>query len=63
MDKAKLIAQLMTTFLGELEEHVRALNRDLLALEKNPTGDERARSERLKELFRTAHSLKGAAPR
>src|SRR5947199_267336 len=49
----------MTTFLEELEEHVGALNRDLLALEKGPAGPERA--ERLTTLFRTAHSLKGAA--
>lgn len=58
MDKEKLIQRLMATFLGELEEHVRALNRDLLALEKDP-GDGRA--EILKTLFRTVHSLKGAA--
>ena len=55
----KLIQRLMATFLEELEEHVRAFNRDLLALEKNP--DARERAERLKTLFRTAHSLKGAA--
>lgn len=48
----------MATFLGELEEHIRALERDALALEKDP-GDGRA--ERWKTLFRTAHSLKGAA--
>ena len=35
------------------------LNRDLLALEKDPLGEERA--ERVRTLFRTAHSLKGAA--
>ena len=59
MDKDQLIKRLMKTFLEELEEHVGALNRDLLALEKDPSGQERA--ERLKTLFRTAHSLKGAA--
>jgi len=48
----------MATFLGELEEHVRTLNRDLLALEKD-TGEGRA--ELLVSLFRTVHSLKGAA--
>ena len=34
MDKDPLIKRLMATFLEELEEHVAALNRDLLALEK-----------------------------
>jgi len=59
VDKAKLITRLMNTFLDELQEHVRALNRESLALEKNPAEAERAR--RLQELLRTAHSLKGAA--
>ena len=59
MDKAKLITRLMNTFLDELQEHVRVLNRESLALEKNPAEAERAR--RLQELLRTAHSLKGAA--
>src|SRR5262245_24841451 len=59
MDKEKLVKRLMATFLEELEDHVRALNRDLLALEKDAAGAERA--ELLKTLFRTAHSLKGAS--
>src|SRR5437016_2616369 len=49
----------MTTFLEELEEHVGALNRDLLALEKET--DRKKRADLLQVLFRTAHSLKGAA--
>ncbi|MBI5444351.1 MAG: Hpt domain-containing protein, partial [Deltaproteobacteria bacterium] len=59
MDQDKLIQRLMATFLAELDEHVRALNRDLLALEKEPTPS--ARAELVTTLFRTAHSLKGAA--
>jgi two-component system chemotaxis sensor kinase CheA len=59
MDQDTLLQQLMATFLDELEENVAALNRDLLALEKEPEGPGRA--ERLRTLFRTAHSLKGAA--
>ncbi|HYT95404.1 MAG TPA: Hpt domain-containing protein, partial [Gemmataceae bacterium] len=59
MDKNTLIQRLMATFLEELNEHVRTLNQDLLALEKTPTSEERA--QRLKSLFRTTHSLKGAA--
>jgi two-component system chemotaxis sensor kinase CheA len=59
MDKTKLMQRLMATFLEELEEHVRKLNQDLLALEKELSAEERATC--LKEIFRTAHSLKGAA--
>jgi two-component system chemotaxis sensor kinase CheA len=59
MDRDQLLKQLMAVFLGELEEHVRTMNRDLLRLEKAPALPER--SEILQELFRTAHSLKGAA--
>jgi two-component system chemotaxis sensor kinase CheA len=59
MDREQLVQRLMATFLGELEEHARALNRDLLALEKTPQGP--ARAELCKTLFRSAHSLKGAA--
>src|ERR1700758_1339785 len=59
MDKTKMMQRLLATFLEELEEHARHFNQELLALEKNPAPAERA--ERLKTLFRTVHSLKGAA--
>jgi two-component system chemotaxis sensor kinase CheA len=59
MDRNKLIERLMATFLDELDEHVRTLNTELLALEKG--GEEEERASRLKDLFRAAHSLKGAA--
>jgi two-component system chemotaxis sensor kinase CheA len=59
MNRDQLIERLMTTFLEELGEHVAALNRDLLALEKETDAGKRA--ELLQTLFRTAHSLKGAA--
>lgn len=59
MDRDELIRKLMGTFLAELEEHVQALNRDLMALEDSPEPEDKA--ERIKVLFRTAHSLKGAA--
>lgn len=57
MDTDRLTQRLMATFLGELEDHLRALERDLLALEKEPA----AAAGLFKTLFRTAHSLKGAA--
>jgi two-component system, chemotaxis family, sensor kinase CheA len=59
MDKDALIRRLMKTFLIELDEHVQALERDLLVLERNATAEVRA--EVFRNLFRTGHSLKGAA--
>jgi two-component system chemotaxis sensor kinase CheA len=59
MDKDQLVKRLMTTFLEEVDEHVRALNRGLLDLKRNSDGPERG--EQVRKLFRTAHSLKGAA--
>jgi two-component system chemotaxis sensor kinase CheA len=55
----QLRERLLRTFLRELDERVQALNRALLALEKGPPEVERA--ELFVSLFRTAHSLKGAA--
>lgn len=56
MNKDQLSARLLVTFTAELEEQVRAMNADLLALEAAP-----ADVEHLKSLFRVAHTLKGAA--
>jgi two-component system chemotaxis sensor kinase CheA len=47
------------TFASELREHIEAFNRELLALERGD--NDAARAESIKTLFRTAHSLKGAA--
>ena len=54
-----IMRQLRATFKVEAEEHIQAMNHDLLALEKNPKGEDRAAL--LEEIFREAHSLKGAA--
>ncbi len=54
-----LLRQLRDTFKLEAAEHIQAMNRALLALEANPPDDERA--PLLQEIFREAHSLKGAA--
>ncbi|MCC6747093.1 MAG: response regulator [Deltaproteobacteria bacterium] len=59
MDRAELTRRLMATFLGEAEEHLAALNRGLLALERAAGAE--VRVELLRTLFRAAHSLKGAA--
>src|SRR5688500_18908166 len=49
----------MASFVGELEDVVRAFNRDLLALERAASPG--AHDELVRSLFREAHSLKGAA--
>lgn len=56
MDRQTLQARLLELFVEELAEQVQSMNGDLLALEANP-----ADPERLRSLFRTAHTLKGAA--
>ena len=54
-----IMRQIRATFKVEAAEHIQAINRILLALEKNPEGKERAAF--LEEIFREAHSLKGAS--
>jgi two-component system, chemotaxis family, sensor kinase CheA len=62
MGSATVDDRLLAIFLEELEERVRALNADVLALDKEADGAPGpARAERLTTLLRTAHSLKGAA--
>lgn len=56
MTRDPLGRRLLATFLGELQEQLRVMNADLLALEAAPED-----AERLKSLFRVAHTLKGAA--
>src|SRR5579859_5691879 len=48
-----LLRELLATFAVEAQEHLQAINQNLLALEKS--------AELLAEIFRAAHSLKGAA--
>ncbi len=52
-----LAARLLRTFLDELDEQVRALNAELLALEREGS----ANPKHLGAVFRIAHTLKGAA--
>jgi two-component system chemotaxis sensor kinase CheA len=59
MNKEQLTQRLFGVFLSELDEHRRALDRDLLELET--VSNEAKRKELLESLFRSAHSLKGAA--
>jgi two-component system chemotaxis sensor kinase CheA len=51
--------ELLKTFQVEAQEHLQKLNESLLQLERQP--DEATRQALLQEVFRTAHSLKGAA--
>lgn len=55
-DRSGLAARLLATFVDELEEQLRTLDADLLALERDPSD-----AERLRSVFRVAHTLKGAA--
>jgi two-component system chemotaxis sensor kinase CheA len=54
-----LARSLREAFLADLAEHVVRMEEGLLALERSDVAGERA--ERLRELFRSAHGLKGAA--
>ena len=56
MNRDSLATRLLATFVDELEEQLITLNEDLLALETEP-----ANVERLRSVFRVAHTLKGAA--
>ncbi len=56
---AEIRQQLINSFKAEQKEHVQAINRGLLQLEKNPAAPNHA--ELLNEIFREAHSLKGTA--
>lgn len=56
MDKSQVTARLLRTFLAELDEQTSALNAASLALEAEPSD-----RERLRAVFRVAHTLKGAA--
>jgi two-component system chemotaxis sensor kinase CheA len=57
---AKIREQIINSFRSELAEHVQTMNQGLLALEQKSV-DEPQRAEKLAEVFRAAHSLKGAA--
>ncbi len=54
----EIVRQLMSTFKAEADEHLEVLNERLLELEKGTVDDRRGL---LEEIFREAHSLKGAA--
>ncbi len=55
----ELLKKLLVTFRVEADEHLQAMSSGLLALEKTPAGEQRA--EIIEQIFREAHSLKGAA--
>ena len=58
LDK-EILQQLMPLFKSETQELIQAINRDLLALEKQPDAD--AQSRLLADIFRAAHTLKGSS--
>jgi two-component system chemotaxis sensor kinase CheA len=52
----QLAARLLATFVDELDEQLKTLDADLLALERDP-----ADAEHLRSVFRVMHTLKGAS--
>lgn len=61
MNPEDLARRLRTAFLQELGDHVEALNQNLLRLEKAEKTDGESCVELLNALFRSSHTLKGAA--
>ncbi|HUP69370.1 MAG TPA: response regulator [Acidimicrobiales bacterium] len=59
LDCEALQVRLRALFLDELDEHVIVLNRGLVSLEQGSAGADF--TELVNEMFRSAHSLKGAA--
>ncbi|MGD9973542.1 MAG: response regulator [Desulfatirhabdiaceae bacterium] len=59
MNREELRRQLLATFQAQLEEHLHNISNGLLAIETETAADNRM--EIVKELFRAAHSIKGAA--
>ena len=57
---AKVREQLISSFRAELTEHVQTMNDGLLALEQGTVSGEQHKTT-LEDIFRAAHSLKGAA--
>jgi len=57
---SKIREQIISTFKVELAEHIQIISNGLLALEKYPQNNE-DRLGTMQEVFRSAHSLKGAA--
>ena len=57
---AKIREQLISSFRAELAEHIQTMTDGLLALEQGTLASE-GRQSTLDEIFRAAHSLKGAA--
>jgi len=56
---AEFLERLRATFRVEAEEHVHAISASLLELEKSPASE--ASASTIEQIFRHAHSLKGAA--
>jgi two-component system chemotaxis sensor kinase CheA len=59
MDRKQLHLKLLAAFRSEAAEHVQALSAGLLELEGDPSAARRTQC--VEEMFREAHSLKGAA--
>ena len=59
LDRSELIKRLLAIFVVELQDHLRVFNEQLLALEQR--APDLNKVEAINTLFRTVHSMKGAA--
>lgn len=59
MDRSELIRRLLAIFLVELQDHLQVFNQELVVLEQRSS--EHNVAEAVNTLFRTVHSMKGAA--
>src|ERR1700731_771119 len=59
MNEEALTQELMATYRAEAGERLEAITSVLLAIERDPSGSERA--QHVEHIFREVHSLKGAA--
>jgi len=59
LDRSELIKRLLAIFVVELQDHLRAFNEQLLALEQR--APDLNKTEAINTLFRAVHSMKGAS--
>ncbi len=59
MDEAELIKRLLETFKIEVKEHINTISKGLIELEKDLDAEKSAKI--LEEIYRSAHSMKGAS--
>ena len=59
MDEAELLKRLLETFRIEAREHIEIIGKGMIELEKDL--NDKKKQEVLEEIYRSAHSMKGAS--